>query len=128
MTDDEVPETPDEPVDLGDVQIPEGEQATQALRELAEVNDRAISAQKVYLEQAAKTKRAREKYQGLAEEVQTLLRRFTHGPELPLFDAAEREDDQQAMEAAAEAVVIASDLVALETVLDHEHEDEPAEA
>jgi hypothetical protein len=80
--------------------MPDPEAAVEVLRGLAFLNDRATAAHERYLELKDKTKDAKEKWEGLAEEVQRKLRLATHGSDLPLFDAEERELDLKALETA----------------------------
>ena len=89
-------------IDLGPVVLPEPEQAVQVLRVLAELNDRVLQAHARLVEQQTKTKAAKGKWEELAAELQTKLRAATHGSDLPLFDATEREQDLKALEVAAE--------------------------
>ncbi len=81
--------------------LPDPEESQRILKGLAELNDRAVAASKVYADLKERTKTAKEKWDGLAEEVQTKLRLATHGSDLPLFDVAEREADVVRMTEAA---------------------------
>jgi hypothetical protein len=81
--------------------LPDAEGALIVLKGLAELNDQASEAHAKYLDLKERTKVQKEKWEGLAEEVQRKLRLATHGSDLPLFDAVEREADQSAMELAA---------------------------
>ncbi len=77
--------------------LPEPEDAVLVLKGLAELNDQATDAHERYLDLKERAKLAKEKWEGLAEEVQRKLRQATHGSDLPLFDAVERETDHQEM-------------------------------
>lgn len=94
------------PSTSGPIVVPEPDEAQRILKSLAELNDRAVSAKQVYESLKERTKTAKEKWEELAEEVQTKLRVATHGSNLPLFDAAEREADQSRMEQAAAPVTV----------------------
>lgn len=84
-------------LDLGPIVMPDDDQVVGVLRALAELNDRALQAQKRYFDARDKAKALKEKWESLAEEVQTKLRAATHGSELPLFDEVEREQDHARM-------------------------------
>ncbi len=77
--------------------LPEPDDAVMVLKGLAELNDQATDAHERYLDLKERAKLAKEKWEGLAEEVQRKLRQATHGSDLPLFDAVERETDHQEM-------------------------------
>ena len=94
-----------EELHLGAIVVPEPEDAQRVLRELAELNARALQAQKRYTDLKDATKTAKERYDDLAEQVLTRLRQTTHKSDLPLFsDLEQREADQATMEAAGETV------------------------
>ena len=84
-------------IDLGPVLLPGPEDAVLVLKELAEINDRALNAHKRYEELREQCKDAKAKWESLAEEVQTKLRLATHPSELPLLTQAEREVDHAKM-------------------------------
>jgi hypothetical protein len=92
-------------LDLGPVLLPSAEDALKVLGELADLNDQAIQAQKVYLDRKEAAHKAKTKWDDLAVQVQDKLRLATHASGLPLFDAGEREGDQIQMEAAIDAAV-----------------------
>jgi len=99
----EVAPAPSSP-DSGPVVMPSADQALEVLRVLADLTDRAIQMKKRYEDAKQKAKDLKAKWDELAEEIQTTIRAATHGSDLPLFDATEREADLSAMErAAAEA-------------------------
>lgn len=77
--------------------LPEGEAAVAALREIADLNQRVHRAHEMYTTAALETKDRRERWQALAEQLQTLIAVKTTAPALPLFDAEAREADQQRM-------------------------------
>ncbi len=89
------------PVNLGPIILPPADKALGVLQGLAELNDRATQAHKTYEDLKERTKTAKEKWEGLAEEVQTKLRLATHGSDLPLFDPIEREEDLKRMAGSA---------------------------
>lgn len=92
-------------VDLGPVIVPDPESSQKLLKELAQLNDRALDAQARYAALKEATKNAKERYDDLAEQVITRLRQATHASDLPLFaDVEKREQDQKAMEAGAQAI------------------------
>lgn len=94
--------TPDQPVELGPLTIPEGKDAERALLQIAQANDAAIQAKKASDEQGEKAKRAKKKYEDAMSEVHRLVKLFTHPSDMPLFrDLDQREKDQAEMEAAA---------------------------
>lgn len=93
---DVAPATPQE-----DLAIPDGVDAVKVLREIAELNQRVLRAHAKYEEGASEAKDRRERWQGLAEQLQTLIADSTKPSAMPLFDVAEREADQQQMEQGA---------------------------
>jgi hypothetical protein len=86
------------------VAVPVGAAAEEALKEIAEMNLRVHRAHERYEEAAAEAKERRERWQGLAEQLQTLIATKTTAPSLPLFSAEEREADQERMEAGGTVV------------------------
>lgn len=80
-------------LDLGPVVLPSADQALEVLGKLAELNDRTLQAHANFQESQKRTKNLKDKWEGLAEELQRELRQATHPKELPLFDHAEREAD-----------------------------------
>jgi len=90
-------------LNLGPIELPSAEDSLRVLKELAELNDRALKAHKRYEDLKADTKTAKDKWDDLAEQVQTRLRQATHKSDLPLFaDMEQREADQRAMQSAGE--------------------------
>lgn len=83
------------------IQLPEPDDAVRVLKELAELNDRAIVAQSHYEELKEAAKSAKDKFDKLAEQVLNRLHQATHKSDLPLFSQDQREDDQRKMEQAA---------------------------
>ncbi len=71
--------------------------AAKTLKELGDLNDRALAAKYRYEGLKEDTKAARETYDSLAAEVLRKIQAATHPPPLPLFDAQQREADHQAM-------------------------------
>lgn len=97
-------------LELGVVILPSPDDAVKALGVLAELNDRQLQAHARFVESQTRTKALKAKWEELATELQTTIRRFTHKSDLPLFDAEEREADQARMEAGPEGVENASGL------------------
>lgn len=97
---------PDTKIDLGELQLPEPDQAVAVLRELADLNDKAIVAGKRYEDLKSLTKTAKDTYDTLAAQVLSRLQQATHKSDLPLFaDIEQRERDQRAMESQTGAIV-----------------------
>jgi len=92
-----------QPLNLGPIILPSPEDSQRVLKEIAELNDQALQANKVYADLKDRTKAAKEKYDDLAARVILKLQRSTHQSDLPLFDKVEREGDLAKMEAAAAA-------------------------
>lgn len=93
-----------EPAPPEPVIVPEGDEAVKALRELGELNDLALVAKARWSDSAARTKDLKARYDEAVEAVQARLKKATHPPALPLFDAAEAEDDRRKMAAGPEVV------------------------
>lgn len=87
------------------LEIPVGADAEQALKEIADLNGRVQRAHARFTESAAETKERRESWQGLSEQLQTLIAVKTRKPNLPLFDAKQAEAEHQGMLKAAEQPV-----------------------
>ena len=64
---------PDAKVDLGELQLPEPDQAVDVLRVLADLNDKAIVAGKRYESLKGLTKTAKDEYDNLAAKVLNYL-------------------------------------------------------
>lgn len=97
-----------EPAPPEAIVLPEPAQAVEALRRLAEQNQRVISAKAKLDEAQALVKQRRGKYDQEAEALSTMLWEATSAPALPLFDAAQAEADLQRMETTIAATAPAS--------------------
>lgn len=84
-------------VSVGELQLPEPDQAVAVLRMLAELNDDCLAAYEEWVKAAKIAKEGKQTWKNLAEQLQSNLRIATHKSDLPLFDAAEREEDHAKM-------------------------------
>lgn len=81
---------------LGDVQI-DPELAPKQMRELAECYENVAREQAAYDAKAEAAKVAKKSLESATNLILERIRAFTHPAPLPLFDAAEREADQEDM-------------------------------
>lgn len=95
---------PESDLRLPAIELPDPDAAVKVLGELAQLTDQAAKAKKRYEELKESTKIAKEKYDGINEQITSILFRATHKTDLPLFaDLDTREEDQARMEAAGAA-------------------------
>lgn len=93
---------PEQPVELGKILIPKGKEAEAALQKLAEMYDKSVQAHRAYVEQHEKASKAKKRWSDLRDEVLRELSVQTHESSLPILQAIEQQEaDQAAMEDAA---------------------------
>jgi hypothetical protein len=83
------------------ITLPSADRAVEVLRELAELNDKAVALHVDFEHRRDDAKLAKEAWELAVKAVQERLQQATHPAPMPLFDQAEREADQAHMEAAA---------------------------
>lgn len=91
-------------LDLGEAKV-DPDLATQQLRQLGEAVEEITRRKAEFDARSDEAKTAKKGYEGAVDHLVRLATEFTHPTPLPLFDASEREDDQQAMESAASAEI-----------------------
>lgn len=92
-----------EPAAPEPIVLPAADEALSVLSALAYQNDRVALAKKRWEESAATTKARKGTWEMESEELSRMLTEATHAKPLPLFDAAQSEQDLLRMEAAIDA-------------------------
>ncbi len=77
--------------------------AMQALKDIAGINDRALVAHQAFEKSNKETKQLKAKWEDLTLQVQSRLQELTHPTDLPLFDERKAEEDLSRLQAAANA-------------------------